>query len=56
MRLFSGLYARVMVWARHKYATYWLALVSFAIDTDTMLSSMPTYDPLSVTPMRPLSE
>jgi membrane protein YqaA with SNARE-associated domain len=46
MRLFSGLYARVMVWARHKYATYWLALVSFSessfflIPPDVMLAPM----------------
>lgn len=46
MRLFSGLYARVMHWARHKYATYWLALVSFSessfflIPPDVMLAPM----------------
>lgn len=46
MHLFSGLYARVMVWARHKYATYWLALVSFSessfflIPPDVMLAPM----------------
>lgn len=46
MRLFSGLYARVMIWARHKYATYWLALVSFTesscflVPPDVMLAPM----------------
>ncbi|MCX4193054.1 YqaA family protein [Methylophaga sp. OBS1] len=46
MRLFSGLYTRVMRWARHQYATYWLALVSFSessfflIPPDVMLAPM----------------
>lgn len=46
MRLFSGLYARTMVWARHKYASYWLALVSFTesscflVPPDVMLAPM----------------
>ena len=46
MKLFSGLYAKVMQWARHKYATYWLALVSFTesscfiIPPDVMLAPM----------------
>ncbi len=46
MRLFSGLYARAMVWARHKYASYWLALVSFTesscflVPPDVMLAPM----------------
>lgn len=46
MRLFSGLYARVMIWARHKYASYWLALVSFTessfflVPPDIMLAPM----------------
>lgn len=46
MRFFSGLYARVMHWARLKYATYWLALVSFSessfflIPPDVMLAPM----------------
>lgn len=46
MRLFSGLYAQVMIWARHKYATYWLALVSFTesscflVPPDVMLAPM----------------
>ena len=46
MRLFSGLYQRVMVWARHKYATFWLALVSFTessfflVPPDIMLAPM----------------
>ncbi len=46
MKLFSGMYTRVMKWARHKYATYWLALVSFTesscflIPPDVMLAPM----------------
>ena len=46
MRLFSGLYARVMIWARHKYAVFWLALVSFTesscflVPPDVMLAPM----------------
>lgn len=46
MRLFSGLYARVMQWARHRYATWWLALVSFTesscflVPPDVMLAPM----------------
>ena len=46
MRLFSGLYSRAMVWARHKYASYWLALVSFTesscflVPPDVMLAPM----------------
>lgn len=46
MRLFSGLYARTMRWARHKHATVWLALVSFSessfflIPPDVMLAPM----------------
>jgi membrane protein YqaA with SNARE-associated domain len=46
MTLFSGLYARAMVWARHKYAVYWLALVSFTesscflVPPDVMLAPM----------------
>ena len=46
MTLFSGMYARVMTWARHKHATYWLALVSFTesscflIPPDVMLAPM----------------
>ncbi|PHS25722.1 MAG: hypothetical protein COA83_04720 [Methylophaga sp.] len=46
MGLFSKLYAKVMVWSRHKYATYWLALVSFTesfcfvIPPDIMLAPM----------------
>lgn len=46
MKLFSGLYARTMQWARHKYATYWLALVSFTessfflVPPDVMLAPM----------------
>ena len=46
MKLFSALYSRVMQWSRHKYATYWLALVSFSessfflIPPDVMLAPM----------------
>lgn len=46
MRLFSKLYNKVMSWARHQYATYWLALVSFSessfflIPPDVMLAPM----------------
>lgn len=46
MRLFSKLYSKVMSWARHQYATYWLALVSFTessfflIPPDVMLAPM----------------
>lgn len=46
MRLFSSLYARAMQWARHKYAVYWLALVSFSessfflVPPDVMLAPM----------------
>lgn len=46
MRLFSVLYDRVMQWSRHKYAVYWLALVSFTessfflIPPDVMLAPM----------------
>ena len=46
MGLFSKLYSRVMVWSRHKYASYWLALVSFTesscflIPPDVMLAPM----------------
>jgi len=46
MGLFSALYRRVMQWSRHKYATYWLALVSFTesscflIPPDVMLAPM----------------
>jgi len=46
MGLFSALYGRVMQWSRHKYATYWLALVSFTesscflIPPDVMLAPM----------------
>jgi len=46
MKLFSGMYAHVMKWARHQYATYWLALVSFTesscflIPPDVMLAPM----------------
>lgn len=46
MGLFSSLYKRVMLWSRHQYATYWLALVSFTesscflIPPDVMLAPM----------------
>lgn len=46
MRLFSNVYVQVMQWARHRYATYWLALVSFTesfcfvIPPDVMLAPM----------------
>ncbi|HET9679839.1 MAG TPA: YqaA family protein [Gammaproteobacteria bacterium] len=46
MKLFSPLYTRAMQWARHKYASYWLALVSFTessfflVPPDVMLAPM----------------
>jgi len=46
MSLFSKLYDQVMQWSRHKYAVYWLALVSFTesscflIPPDVMLAPM----------------
>jgi len=46
MQIFSKLYVRVLQWSRHKYATYWLALVSFTesscflIPPDVMLAPM----------------
>lgn len=46
MALFSKLYFYVMQWSRHKYASYWLALVSFTesscflIPPDVMLAPM----------------
>lgn len=46
MQIFSKLYGRVLSWSRHKYATYWLALVSFTesscflIPPDVMLAPM----------------
>lgn len=46
MKLFSSLYVRAMQWARHKYASYWLALVSFTessfflVPPDVMLAPM----------------
>jgi len=46
MTLFSRMYSLVMQWARHKYASYWLALVSFSessffvIPPDVMLAPM----------------
>ena len=46
MAIFSKLYQRVMCWARHKYAAYWLAIVSFTessfflVPPDVMLAPM----------------
>ncbi len=46
MKLFSRLYTHVMQWSKHKYASYWLALVSFTesscflIPPDVMLAPM----------------
>ncbi len=46
MGLFSKLYDKVMAWSRHKYASYYLALVSFTesfcfvIPPDIMLAPM----------------
>ena len=46
MSLFSTLYLRVLQWSRHKYASYWLALVSFTesscflVPPDVMLAPM----------------
>ena len=46
MSLFSKFYDQVMQWSRHKYAVYWLALVSFTesscflIPPDVMLAPM----------------
>jgi membrane protein YqaA with SNARE-associated domain len=46
MSLFSKLYDQVLQWSRHKYAVYWLALVSFTesscflIPPDVMLAPM----------------
>jgi membrane protein YqaA with SNARE-associated domain len=46
MSLFSKLYDLVLQWSRHKYAVYWLALVSFTesscflIPPDVMLAPM----------------
>jgi membrane protein YqaA with SNARE-associated domain len=46
MSLFSKLYDQVIQWSRHKYAVYWLALVSFTesscflIPPDVMLAPM----------------
>ena len=46
MKLFSSLYKKAMIWARHQYATYWLAIVSFTessffiIPPDVMLAPM----------------
>ncbi len=46
MKLFSTLYNKAMIWARHQYATYWLAIVSFTessffiVPPDVMLAPM----------------
>ena len=46
MKLFSPLYDKCLVWAKHKYATYYLAILSFAessffpIPPDVMLAPM----------------
>lgn len=46
MKVFSGVYTKVMQWARHEYATYWLVFVSFSessfflIPPDVMLAPM----------------
>lgn len=46
MQLFSKLYGRVLQWSRHKYASYWLAIVSFTesscflVPPDVMLAPM----------------
>jgi membrane protein YqaA with SNARE-associated domain len=51
MRLFSPLYARVMTYARHRHAPWWLALLSFAessffpIPPDVMLAPMALAQP-----------
>ena len=46
MKLFSGIYQKVMNWSKHRLASYWLALVSFTessffiIPPDVMLAPM----------------
>jgi membrane protein YqaA with SNARE-associated domain len=51
MQLFSKLYGRVLQWSRHKYAAYWLVLVSFTesscflIPPDVMLAPMSLANP-----------
>lgn len=46
MKLFSSLYVLTMKWARHKYASFWLAVVSFTessfflVPPDVMLAPM----------------
>ena len=51
MRLFAALYDKAMVWARHRYAPRWLALVSFTesaffvIPPDIMLAPMALAQP-----------
>jgi membrane protein YqaA with SNARE-associated domain len=51
MRLFAALYDKAMIWARHRYAPRWLALVSFTesaffvIPPDIMLAPMALAQP-----------
>jgi membrane protein YqaA with SNARE-associated domain len=46
MKLFSGIYQKVMNWSKHRLTSYWLALVSFTessffiIPPDVMLAPM----------------
>lgn len=53
MKLFSALYDRVMKWARHSHAQYYLAILSFAessffpIPPDVMLAPMSLAKPRS---------
>jgi membrane protein YqaA with SNARE-associated domain len=52
MAIFSKLYDRVMVWAKHRYAALWLGLVSFSessffiIPPDVMLAPMSLAQPM----------
>ncbi|AFJ02527.1 lipoprotein B [Methylophaga frappieri] len=51
MKIFSSLYARTMQWARHRYASVWLAIVSFTessfflVPPDVMLAPMSLAQP-----------
>ncbi len=51
MKIFSPLYDRVMIWARHRYAPWYLAALSFAessffpIPPDVMLAPMSLANP-----------
>lgn len=46
MKLFATIYDKTMLWAKHRYATFWLSFVSFIesiffpIPTDVMLAPM----------------